>query len=102
MTITKLDLIFANVNPDDILIQKELDELVTKYPYRFNVKYVLNNPPPNWKGGVGFITPEMIKEFLPPPADDVLIVRCGPGPMNKAMSEHLNKLGYTKDMQFEF
>jgi cytochrome-b5 reductase len=76
-------LIFANVNPDDILIQKELDELVKKYPFRFNVKYVLNNPPPNWTGGVGFISPDMIKEFLPPPGDDTLIVRCGPGPMNK-------------------
>ena len=53
---TKLSLIYANVNVEDILLRTELDELAEKYPNRFKVFYVLNNPPPNWKGGVGFVT----------------------------------------------
>ena len=30
------------------------------------------------------------------------ILRCGPPPMNKAMAAHLNDLGYTAQMQFQF
>ena len=57
---TKVDLIFANVNQDDILLQEELDKL-EKEDDGFRVYYVLNNPPENWNGGVGFVTPDMIK-----------------------------------------
>lgn len=57
---TKVDLIFANVNEDDILLREELDRL-EKEDEGFRVYYVLNNPPDNWSGGVGFVTPDMIK-----------------------------------------
>ena len=64
--------------------------------------HVLNEPPPGWAGGVGFVSPEHIRAHLPPPGPGVLIARCGPPAMNKAMAAHLDALGYTKDMQFEF
>ncbi len=64
--------------------------------------HVLNQPPAGWAGGVGFVSAEMIRAHLPPPAPGVLIARCGPPPMNKAMAAHLDALGYAKDMQFEF
>lgn len=57
---TQVDLIFANVNPEDILLKDELDQLA-KEDDRFRVYYVLNNPPQDWTGGVGFVTPDMIK-----------------------------------------
>lgn len=57
---TKVDLIFANVNPDDILLKEKLEKLA-KEDEGFRVYYVLNNPPEGWTGGVGFVTPEMIK-----------------------------------------
>ena len=57
---TKVDLIFANVNPEDILLKEQLDEL-EKQDDGFRVYYVLNNPPAGWAGGVGFVTPDMIK-----------------------------------------
>ena len=57
---TEVDLIFANVNPDDILLREDLDSLV-KQDDRFRVHYVLNNPPEGWTGGIGFVTAEMIK-----------------------------------------
>ena len=57
---TKLSLIYANVNPEDILLKKELDELAAKHSHRFRVYYVLNNPPPSWAGGVGFVTKEIL------------------------------------------
>lgn len=36
----------------------------------------------------------MIKEHCPPPADDHLILVCGPDPMVKAMKKNLTELGY--------
>jgi cytochrome-b5 reductase len=57
---TEVDLIFANVNPDDILLKDDLDALV-KEDAGFRVYYVLNNPPEGWNGGIGFVTAEMIK-----------------------------------------
>lgn len=61
---TKVDLIFANVNPEDILLRDQLEQL-EKEDDGFRVYYVLNNPPEGWTGGVGFVTPDMIKVCLP-------------------------------------
>lgn len=57
---TKIDLIFANVNEEDILLKEDLDQLAAE-DQGFCVHYVLNNPPEQWTGGVGFVTPEMMK-----------------------------------------
>jgi len=95
---TKINLIFANVNEDDILLREELDELVKKHP-NFKVFYVLNNPPANWTGGVGFVSADMIKANFAPATDDVKVVMCGPPMMNKAMTGHLQTLGYNIDEQ---
>jgi cytochrome-b5 reductase len=92
---TEVDLIFANVNKEDILLKEDLDQLVEQ-DKGFRVHYVLNNPPEGWAGGVGFVTPEMIKEHLPKPADDVKILLCGPPPMISAMKKATEGLGFTK------
>ncbi|EIN13550.1 ferredoxin reductase-like C-terminal NADP-linked domain-containing protein [Punctularia strigosozonata HHB-11173 SS5] len=91
---TKLSLIYANVNHDDILLKKELDELAAKHADRFKLYYVLNNPPANWQGGVGFVSKEQIKEHLPPTDHNIKILLCGPPPMMTAMKKHLDELGY--------
>ena len=54
LDLTKINLIYANVNEEDILLKKELDELAQTYSTRFAVYYVLNNPPAGWTGGVWF------------------------------------------------
>ncbi|CAO2820493.1 unnamed protein product [Amaranthus hypochondriacus] len=99
---TKVHLIYANVTFEDILLKEELDGLAENYPDRFSIYYVLNQPPEGWKGGVGFVSKEMIKEHCPAPASDIQILRCGPPPMNKAMAAHLEELGYSSEMQFQF
>ena len=63
---TEVDLIFANVNPEDILLKDDLDKLAEE-DEGFRVYYVLNNPPGNWDGGIGFVTPDMIKVRLSAP-----------------------------------
>lgn len=92
---TKVDLIFANVNPDDILLKDEIDALDKADP-DFNVYYVLNNPPEKWNGGVGFVTADMIKAKLPAPAKDIKIMICGPPPMVSALKKATESLGYEK------
>lgn len=57
---TEIDLIFANVNSEDILLKEDLDALAAE-DSKFRVHYVLNNPPDKWDGGVGFVTSDMIK-----------------------------------------
>ena len=57
---TEVDLIFANVNQEDILLKEDLDALALE-DKGFRVHYVLNNPPEKWDGGVGFVTEDMIK-----------------------------------------
>ncbi|BGP40903.1 NADH-cytochrome b5 reductase [Rhodotorula kratochvilovae] len=91
---TNLSLIYANVTEADILLKKELDDLAAKHPDRFRVYYVLNNPPEGWKGGVGFVTKEMIEEHLPAHAEDHKALLCGPPPMVSAMSKALESIGW--------
>jgi len=91
---TKLNLIYANVNPEDILLKDEMDALAKTHSDRFKVFYVLNNPPANWTGGVGFVSKDQIAEHLPAASQDVKILMCGPPPMMNAMKKHLDELSY--------
>ncbi|KAF9786974.1 ferredoxin reductase-like C-terminal NADP-linked domain-containing protein [Thelephora terrestris] len=92
---TKISLIYANVNPEDILLKAELDDLAAAHPTRFTVFYVLNNPPAGWTGGSGFVSKEQIEKHLPSSSHDVKVLLCGPPPMMNAMKVHLSELKYT-------
>lgn len=74
---TKLSLIYANVNFEDILLKKELDALAATHPNRFKVYYVLNNPPQGWTGGTGFISKNQIESHMPPSDHDIKVLMCG-------------------------
>lgn len=91
---TKISLIYANVNEDDILLRDELDQWCARFPNLLRVYHVLNNPPPNWNGGSGFITTDVIKEHCPAPGKDVKMLLCGPPPMVSAMKKNLSQLGW--------
>ncbi|WVW80656.1 NADH-cytochrome b5 reductase 1 [Kwoniella bestiolae CBS 10118] len=98
---TKLSLIYANVEEDDILLRKDLEDLEKKSGGRFTLYHVLNKPPANWTGGVGFITKEMIEQHMPHGGvgspnhgEGHKVLMCGPPPMMNAMKGHLKELGY--------
>ncbi|CCX05634.1 hypothetical protein FPQ18DRAFT_377697 [Pyronema domesticum] len=90
---TEVDLIFANVNQEDILLKEDLDEIAANNS-NVRVHYVLNNPPEGWTGGVGFVTADMIKDWCPAPAKDVKALICGPPPMVSAMKKATTALGF--------
>ncbi len=83
---TEVDLLFANVNFEDILLKDDLDALA-KEDEGFRVHYVLNNPPEKWDGGVGFCTPEMIK-VIPLPASTKSALTDVPGETTSASEGH--------------
>ncbi|XP_030646354.1 NADH-cytochrome b5 reductase 2 [Chanos chanos] len=100
---TKCSLIFANQTEEDILLRKELEEVLNKHPDKFSLWYTLDRPPQGWKYSTGFINADMIKDHLPPPASDVLIVMCGPRPMiQNACLWSLIKLGYKTENTFAY
>lgn len=100
---TVISLLYANQTEDDILVRDMLEELQQKHPGRMKVWYTVDRSPPNWKYSTGFITDEMIKEHLPAPGSDTLVLMCGPPPMVKfACQQNLDKLGYAKDRQVAF
>ncbi|KAL7626213.1 NADH-cytochrome b5 reductase [Parahypoxylon ruwenzoriense] len=92
---TEVDLIFANVTPQDILLKEDLDALAQQ-DAGFRVHYVLDKPPEGWAGGVGYVTADMITKWLPKPADDVKILLCGPPPMISGLKKSAESLGFKK------
>lgn len=76
----------------------ELEEFARSHPDRFKPWYTLDSAAAEWQYSVGYINAEMIKEHLPPPADDVLVFCCGPKPMvQDACKANLRDLGYSPD-----
>ncbi|NXR01004.1 NB5R3 reductase, partial [Sagittarius serpentarius] len=100
---TICQLLFANQTEKDILLRSELEEIQVQNPGRFKCWYTVDRAPENWDYSQGFVNQEMIRDHLPPPQNDVLILMCGPPPMIQyACIPNLDKLGYTKDMRFSF
>ncbi|KAM3527559.1 hypothetical protein NHJ13051_002859 [Beauveria bassiana] len=93
--VTEVDLIFANVSPQDILLKEDLDTLAAE-DKGIRIHYVLDNPPEGWTGGVGYVTADMITKYFPKPADDVKILLCGPPPMISGLKKATESLGYKK------
>ncbi|KAG6842508.1 hypothetical protein C0991_000034 [Blastosporella zonata] len=92
---TTITLIYANVNEEDILLRDDLEELLDVHEQKFKIIYVLNNPPPGWKGGVGFVTKEHIKEHLPNPATtNSKLLICGDPGANYLFRKNLEELKY--------
>lgn len=96
-------LLFANQTDKDILLRNELEEIRERHPSRFKLWYTLDRAPENWDYSQGFVNEDMIKDFMPPPGDDFLILMCGPPPMVQyAINPSLDKLSYPQDRRFAY
>ncbi|XP_061577178.1 NADH-cytochrome b5 reductase 2 [Cololabis saira] len=100
---TKCSLIFANQTEKDILLREELEEVHKSHPDKVSLWYTLDKPPQGWSYSSGYVTYDMVKDHLPAPSTDVLIVLCGPSPMiQNACLPNLDKLGHRKDKIFSY
>lgn len=114
---TKVTLVFGNLTEQDILLKPEFDALENTYPQRFRAFYLVDNPPPSWPYGKGWVSKELLKTVLPEPSakDDLKIFVCGPPGLYKAVSGMkvspqdqgelsglLKELGYSKEQVYKF
>jgi len=113
---TKINLLYANLSENDILMKQELDTLALRHRDRFKVHYIIDKKTTkHWKGDVGYVTEEMLKKYLPPPSNDNSIYVCGPpGLMNHISGDKapdytqgelkglLKKIGYNSEQVFKF
>ena len=97
---TKINLLFANQTEEDILIREELEQFSRRFPDRFKLWYTLDRPGDDWIYSKGFINEEMVRERLPAPGDETLILICGPPPMVEyACRPNLEKVGFNLSTQ---
>jgi ferredoxin-NADP reductase len=80
-------LFYADRTWEDVAYREELESLGERLD--LDVVYVLEDPPEDWDGEEGFITPELLAERLPDDdfARDYMI--CGPPPMMAAVNDAL-------------
>uniref|UniRef100_UPI00398F4B27 NADH-cytochrome b5 reductase 3-like isoform X2 n=1 Tax=Pristiophorus japonicus TaxID=55135 RepID=UPI00398F4B27 len=96
-------LLFANQTEKDILLQSELEEIEAEHPRRVIIWHTLDKAPEGWKYSQGFVNEAMIRDHLPPPADDVLILLCGPPAMIQfACHPNLDSLGHSASARFAY
>ncbi|KAF9997957.1 NADH-cytochrome b5 reductase [Entomortierella chlamydospora] len=113
---TKINLIFANVTPEDIILKDEIDAYAKAHPDRFKVTYVVDKPVDGWKGPTGYVTAELIKKYNPEiGTGNTKVFVCGPPLMVKSVSGPkgpnftqgdvggaLKELGLTNEDVFKF
>uniref|UniRef100_A0A8X9AEP4 NADH-cytochrome b5 reductase n=1 Tax=Sus scrofa TaxID=9823 RepID=A0A8X9AEP4_PIG len=100
---TQCFLLFANQTEKDIILREDLEELQARHPNQFKLWFTLDQPPEDWTYSKGFVSADMIREHLPAPAEDVLLLLCGPPPMVQlACHPNLDKLGYSQKMRFTY
>jgi len=104
---TQLWLLDANKTERDILCREELDEYFAKYGKKgdasvadghLRIHHTLSKAPKNWTFSSGRINDEMLQKHLPLPADDALILVCGPqGLIDFTVKPGLQRLGWNVD-----
>ncbi|RCK57907.1 NADH-cytochrome b5 reductase 2 [Candida viswanathii] len=113
---TKVNLIYGNVSPGDILLKKEIDEIANKHKDQVEVHYFVDkNDSNDYKGEVGFITKDFLQGALEKPSGDFKVFICGPPGLYKAISGvkvsptdqgeldgALKDLGFSKEHVFKF
>jgi cytochrome-b5 reductase len=115
----EISLIYCNRRKEDVLLGSELSEFYEVHQ-QFAPYFVLEDPPKDWMGGIGFITKDMIKQIMPPPARalDSIVLVCGPPGFMKHVSGEkdfsksppaqgdvgglLKELGYPASMVYKF
>lgn len=97
--VTEVDLIYANDTENDILLKSEIDQISARWPDgKFRVYYTLTNPGPEWTGGKGYVSEEMMKAHLPPPSDDNRLLICGPPQMKKSVKQLASEIGWDDEL----
>lgn len=100
-----LNLIYAAEEKEELTFLELLESLKRERggaggenSVKFDLHVVLNNPPPGWTGGVGFVESSTIRQNFLPPASDLLTVICGPPVMQRIVKQILQSLKYPDEL----
>lgn len=83
-------LIYGCVTENDIIFREFLENLRKIHP-NINVNFILSEPDDKWKGACGFITKEIISDFVPSPLKKYFFI-VGNQPMYNFIEDQLEKL----------
>ena len=86
-----VSLFFGARNPRQLIHADEIGELQKVLDLK--VFFSVDEPPPEWGGGVGEVDAETIRRHLPAAANRCLCLACGPTPMMLAVESHLLAAG---------
>ncbi len=84
-------LIYGNRRWERALYREEIDALAGRLDLR--VVHVIGEPPPQWQGERGLLTPEILERHLPENRGDLHYYLCGPTAMTRAAERWLAALG---------
>ncbi|HEX7482452.1 MAG TPA: FAD-dependent oxidoreductase [Candidatus Bathyarchaeia archaeon] len=91
----KITLFYGCRTENDIAFRTELEDLAKKNR-NLHLIFIINQPTEHWKGAIGNINAEMIKQLLPDYQENLLFT-CGPAPMIDAMEKLVVSLGLPKE-----
>ncbi|MFX1269750.1 MAG: flavin reductase family protein [Promethearchaeota archaeon] len=89
-----ISLIYGCLSEKDILFRDELEDLQTRRP-NINIKFILSEPEPDWKGECGFITRDKILNEIGSIKDKYFYI-VGNRPMYQFIKEEMKELGISK------
>ena len=82
--------IYGNNSWENVIFKEELETL--KERLNLNMLHVLKEPPPDWKGDTGLITPELLQKVLDKDIQKYEYFLCGPKPMSNVVQQGLHEL----------
>ena len=80
----------ANNRWDGVIFREDLDTLQARLDLQ--VIHVLKEPPDDWRGASGFVTPQLLQQILPGDAPQFEYFLCGPKPMSESVQQGLHAL----------
>jgi predicted ferric reductase len=95
-----ITLVYAYRDLEYLTFREELDALATRLQLRTVI--ILGQPPVDWRGERGVLTPEMLVRHLPADSRRCQYYVCGPKPMLAVVETALRKAGVSLNrMHFE-
>jgi ferredoxin len=89
--------VYGNRSASDIVFARELDELAARHTPRLSIVHALEQPPPDWTGGVGRLDAPTLASILATlpiaAAPECEFSLCGPAPLLAAAKTLLRERG---------
>ena len=88
---TRFSVVMCQRTEADLLLKDELDTWARDYSDQVRVTYTLTRPSDTWKGRIGRVDAGLLRETMPQPADDIIVLVCGTDEFRDAMAGPRNE-----------